>query len=217
MAGYPQIPSTVWWGLRNVLKRSPNATIDEKYLGVQLEVQEVAARQYVSELKRVGLLTEDGKGTPLAARWRHDETYWSAVQELMKAAYPESLLQVAPPGEADRQKVISWFERDGLGSGTASNKAATYFLMSSATPGEAPTRNAGSEKAAKAVPAKSKQQTKPPGAAPSAERKSEQRQQGQLLPLNINMQIHISADATSEQIESIFAAMRRYLYDNPAS
>ena len=32
------------------------------------------------------------------------------------------------------------------------------------------------------------------------------------MPLNINVQIHISAEATGEQIESIFTAMRRYLY-----
>ena len=53
---YPQIPSTVWWGVRNLLQRSPNATIDERALGVELNVQEVAARQYVVELKRVGIL-----------------------------------------------------------------------------------------------------------------------------------------------------------------
>lgn len=216
MAGYPQIPSTVWWGLRNVLKRSPNATIDEKYLGVQLSVQEVAAKQYVAELKRVGLLTDEGKATPLAAKWRHDETYWTAVQELMKAAYPESLLQLAPPGEADRQKVISWFERDGLGIGTANNKAATYFLMSSPTPGEAPARAATGERP-KVASTKSKQPEKAPPSTPPQDRKSEQKPSSQMLPLNINMQIHISADATSEQIESIFSAMRRYLYDNPAS
>jgi hypothetical protein len=37
------------------------------------------------------------------------------------------------------------------------------------------------------------------------------------IPLNVNVQIHISADASGEQIESIFSAMRRYLYDSPAN
>jgi hypothetical protein len=183
---------------------------------VQLGVQEAAARQYLYELKRVGLLTEDGKGTTLAAKWRHDETYWEAVQELMKAAYPESLLQVAPPGDADRQKVISWFVRDGLGTGTANNKAATYFLISSSAPGEAITRTTGPEKT-RAATIKSTQPTSRPAAVASGDRKSDPKQQGHMLPLNINMQIHISADATSEQIESIFSAMRRHLYENPAS
>jgi hypothetical protein len=36
------------------------------------------------------------------------------------------------------------------------------------------------------------------------------------LPLNLNVQIHISADASTDQIETIFAAMRKYLHDEPA-
>jgi hypothetical protein len=46
-------------------------------------------------------------------------------------------------------------------------------------------------------------------AASSPSNKKEERH----MPLNINIQIHISADATSEQIENIFAAMKKYLYD----
>jgi hypothetical protein len=80
----------------------------------------------MTRLKRVGILNEEGKATPVAGRWRHDETYWEAVQDILKGAYPESLLQLAPPGEAQRQAVVSWFTRAGLGSGTANNKAATY-------------------------------------------------------------------------------------------
>lgn len=63
-ASYPQIPSTVWWGVRRLLQRSPNAVIDERTLGVDLEVQEAAARQYLAELKRVGILNDDNKATP---------------------------------------------------------------------------------------------------------------------------------------------------------
>ncbi len=57
---YPQIPSTVWWGFRSILVKSPRVTIDEKLLGAQLEVQETAAKAYINELKAVGLLSEEG-------------------------------------------------------------------------------------------------------------------------------------------------------------
>ena len=33
---YPQIPSTVWWGVRSILQRTPNATLDERLLGVDV-------------------------------------------------------------------------------------------------------------------------------------------------------------------------------------
>lgn len=216
---YPQIPGTVWWGVRGILQRTPGATIDERLLGVQLGVQEAAARQYIAELKRVGILTDENKATPIAQRWRLDDSYLEAVDELVEAAYPEGLLHVAPPGEADRQKVVSWFLREGLGNGAAGNKAATYLLISSRAPNEAPGR-ASSSKArdeARITSAKSPTAT----AAPAPPTKSQSRRAPTTssaprpdgIPLNINLQIHIGADAGPEQIETIFSAMRRYLYD----
>jgi hypothetical protein len=83
-ASYPQIPSTVWWGVRKLLHRSPNAVVNERMLGVDLEVQEAAARQYLAELKRVGILNDDNKATPVANKWRHDDTYAEAVQDSLE-------------------------------------------------------------------------------------------------------------------------------------
>lgn len=220
---YPQIPSTVWWGVRSILQRTPSATIDERLLGVQLGVQEVAARAYINELRTVGIVTEDGKATALAQKWRLDDTYAEATAEIVAGVYPEGLIHLAPPGEAERQKVVSWFQREGLGHGSAGNKAATYLLLSSPTPNEAP-RASGKisqgESAARARPArrqssngsKSPEQTgKNP--APANEGQGSTSPRTDAFPLNINVQIHISADAGTEQIESIFQAMRRYLYD----
>lgn len=218
---YPQIPSTVWWGVRSILQRTPNATIDERLLGVQLGVQETAARQYIVELRHVGLLTDEGRATPLAARWRLDDTYSEAVREIVERSYPEGLIHVAPPGEADRQKVVSWFLREGLGQGAAGNKAATYLLMSSPEPSEAPAR--GQQRESNGAPVRKKaapvrEQPKPAGEAPKPPAASGGGA-GRIdaMPLNVNVQIHISADAGSEQIEAIFKAMRRYLYDAPAT
>lgn len=228
---YPQIPSTVWWGLRAILQRTPKATIDERLLGVQLSVQEAAARAYITELKNVGIIGEEGKATAVADKWRLDETYSDAVREIVSANYPEGLLNVAPPGEAERQKVVSWFQREGLGLGAAGNKAATYLLISSPTPNEAPrtpskanqTSPQQSERVLKEKADRVVQRVRP--AEPRAERSKQERRvkasgsedanQPQHMPLNINVQIHISADAGTEQIESIFKAMRRYLYDSP--
>lgn len=212
---YPQIPATVWWGLRGIFQRTPSATIDERFLGVHLGVQEVAARQYLTELKRVGILTEEGKATPVAGRWRNDESYWDAVQEILEGVYPAGLLQVAPPETAERQKVVSWFTHEGLGSGTAGNKAATYLLIASRTPNEAPSRGSSQKPAVEAVRS---QKSKPAKTTqPVQQNSAHASRQVESMPLNVNVQIHISADATGEQIESIFSAMRRYLYDKPAA
>jgi hypothetical protein len=197
-------------------------------------VQEAAAKAYIVELKGVGLITDEGKATPLANKWRLDDTYAEAVKELVASNYPEGLLHVAPPGEADRQKVVTWFLREGLGQGSAGNKAATYLLLSSPTPSEAPSggvarsgkedRGRRAAKPSRAAGAKSKPASTTKEAAGRLKRNGAGRDQvrsrveaPETFPLNINVQIHISADAGSEQIESIFSAMRRYLYDNPGS
>jgi hypothetical protein len=233
---YPQIPSTVWWGVRSIIQRTPNATIDERLLGVTLGVQEAAARAYIVELRNVGILSDENKATPLAQNWRLDESYAEAVEQIIQSTYPEGLVHVAPPGEAERQKVVSWFLREGLGQGAAGNKAATYLMISSPTPNEAPravAKAAQGESVPRARTAPTKAQ-RPPAAAQrgaghtppkggggggggSGDGSGGQRIGGETFPLNVNVQIHISADAGTEQIESIFQAMRRYLYDTPNS
>lgn len=215
---YPQIPTTVWWGVRSILQKSPGTTVDERLLSVQLQVQEAAARQYIAELKGAGILNEEGKPTPIALKWRVDDTYSEAVDELVAAVYPESLRHVAPPGDdMDRQKIVSWFLREGLGQGAAGNKAATYLLISSKQPNEAPGRG-GARKpkeasARRLMGSRSDKNSIVPQGEPARPEKTEHRRQLEIMPLNINVQIHISADANSEQIELIFSAMRRYLYD----
>jgi hypothetical protein len=221
-ASYLQIPSTVWWGLRALLRTKPNATIDDKYLAVNLGVQLAASRQYVSELKRAGLLSDDSKATELAMRWRNDETYREAADQIIENSYPDGLRDVAPPGAAERSKVISWFMHNGLGEGTARNKAGTYLMIANdgvqdAPDGKQKSKPSGTNKpVASATPAPQTTKTRPPSAhqpsgGPAAERG------GDAIPLNVNVQIHISADASTDQIEAIFSSMRRYLRNEPAT
>ncbi len=219
---YPQIPSTVWWGVRAILIRTPKVTIDEKLLGVELNVQEAAARQYVAELSAVGILTPEGKATPLAEKWRLEDHYQEAVDLLLQKNYPESLRTIG--ADFDRQKIVSWFLREGLGQGAAGNKAATYLLIGSPTPNEAAstggTRVATGKtprKSIKTVASSDGQVSKQPPKPSVSKTIRPGMSGGEGIPLNINVQIHISADAGSEQIESIFSAMRRYLYDAPGN
>lgn len=227
-ARYPQIPSTVWWGLRGILQKTPNTTIDERLLAIQLGVQPAAAKAYISELKFVGLLSEDSRATSLALRWRLDEKYSEAVREIVSKVYPQQLIDIAPPGEADRNTVVSWFQHEGFGSGAAGNKAAAYLLLSSPSPNDSPKSNGkdgANESRAKARPktrANSGKKSATTGIVPVEPEFTDKAiatgpKRGEHMPLNVNVQIHISADAGAEQIESIFQAMRRYLYDAPSA
>jgi hypothetical protein len=206
---FPQIPSTVWWGVRAILNRSPNSVIDERLLAIELTVQEVAAKAYVAELVAVGILNEDKRATPLALKWRLEEKY----QEAVESTYPESLRSMAPPETGERSKAISWFKHEGLGEGAAKNKAATYFMIGSPVPGESPSRSVNAGVSA----GSSRKVAKPKEPTPSQAKPSSGVTHTDSIPLNVNVQIHIGADASSEQIEAIFSAMRRYLYDKQAS
>jgi hypothetical protein len=204
---YPQIPSTVWWGVRGILNKTPNTTLDERTLAIQLDVQGAAAKQYIAELIHVGILDEEKKATPLALKWRLDQAYSEAVAEILASVYPQSLRDLAPPSEGDRQKVVSWFLHAGLGQGSAGNRASTYFLVGSPTPNESPIRRQDKPSVStKSVAGSDKSATIKKRVTPTlAHREGNAGGQGSDgIPLNVNVQIHISADATSEQIESIF-------------
>lgn len=214
---FPQIPSTVWWGLREQFKKTLPTKVTDSYLVAQLNVQATAAQQYLRELKKVGLLDEEGKPTDAAKKWRFDDTYREAADEILRTAYPSDLIELASPDDHDRQKAARWIMRAGdLGEGAARNKAATYFMIGASEPPSdlttprttrAPRAVAAREHSSKptATP-----RAKSEAAAPPAARDNRGGSDA-MMPLNVNVQIHISADATSEQIEAIFANMKKYL------
>ncbi|WP_157598650.1 hypothetical protein [Tateyamaria omphalii] len=216
---FPQIPTTVWWGIRNLIKKSPKTKFDASMIGASLGVQPAASRQYVAELKRAQILDEEGAATALALRWRQDDEYANAVKELVSEIYPESLVAIAPVGEAQRDVVTNWFIQQNLGEGSARNKAATYLLISSEQPGEGGSRPASPSKTGSSTKAstqssptrKVSSKSTPPSGAPK--RNSDANSSLQGFPLNVNVQIHISADASTDQIETIFASMRKHLHD----
>lgn len=212
---FPQIPSTVWWGLREQFKKTLPSKVTDSYLIAQLNVQATAAQQYLREIKKVGLLDEEGKPTDAAKKWRFDDTYREAADAMLRAAYPSDLIELAPPDDNDRQKAARWIMRAGdLGEGAARNKAATYFMIGASEPPSdlaAPkTTRQPRPAAAKQEPAKAAPRARSEAATPPAAHATSGGSDA-MMPLNVNVQIHISADATSEQIEAIFANMKKYL------
>lgn len=209
--GYPQIPGRVWWGIRDLLNRSPGMKFEDSNLAATLDVQLAAARQYLSEMKRIGVLGDDGAATDLGKKWRLDDDYDAAVAVILEGSYPASLISIAPPGSADRAMVEKWFVNSGLGSGTAKNKAGTYVMIANDRPGETRVRaSAPQPKRDDNSTAKSGREKQVTARASTLPIRGSS---GSLMPLNLNVQIHISAEATSEQIEKIFASMRKNLYD----
>lgn len=215
---FPQIPSTVWKNVWQILKRTPSRKLDDKVLAIELNVQRTAARQYQVELARLGILNEDGTPTPLAGRWRQDGDDPEIIREILQQAYPQDLLELAPPDDLDRDKVVRWFMSQNLGEGAAKNKAATYMRVASGVSAiDTPPASAQPKKAPKAVAARTGPRipvAREAGQSGKGAGKAAEMGQRRKPEFNVNVQIHISADATTEQIDAIFAAMSRYFDDS---
>lgn len=219
-SNYPQLPRSVWRGTWEILRKTPKRKLDEKALSVELAVQPTAAKAYARELVRLGLLKEDFTPSDLANRWRQDGKAPDVIEEILGLAYPVELRELAPRDDLNREKIVRWFMNEGLGEGSAKNKAATFIMVSTGVSDdeEAPVakpRNASSRKAA------TKENSVRSAKAEADRRGTEDGESGKggdngkrtrlgKPDLNVNVQIHISADATAEQIDAIFSSMRRY-------
>jgi hypothetical protein len=209
---YPQLPSAVWWKLRDAFNRRIPAKINESYLASILSVGTTAARQYLRDLKSIGLVNEDDSPSELVVDWRDDEKYRAISQQMLNSIYPDELLASAHPPNPDRQWVVRWFMQNlKIGEGAAGNKAAFYILLASgelqklvqtgtATKGKANAKPPLSRAAA----AESRSMPTPPPIPAAARTHIEPN-------IQLNIQIHISADATNEQIDAIFASMATHL------
>lgn len=212
--GFPQLPTTVWRGVWQLLNKAPTRKLDERTLSADLGVQTTAAKQYLKELEKLGIISPEGHPSDLADDWRQDANDPKVIDRILELAYPESLRQLAPPSDLDRDKVIRWFQGEKLGIGAAKNKAATYLMVASGMPDEAP------KAAANSTPRKPKEREKPTVKTAEEPTRKQNSNKGETRSRNpqlaVNVQIHISADASTEQIDAIFSAMRKYFDDAEA-
>jgi hypothetical protein len=210
---FPQIPSTVWRGVWSLLRKSPNRRLDDATLAIELNVQPAAAKQYVNELARLKILESDGAPTALAGRWRQDGDDKEIISEILQNAYPDALLQLAPIEDLNRDKIVRWFMNQNLGEGAAKNKAATYIRIASGVSAvDAPASRDPSIRPAQAAAGQSSSSRRTANTSPAGNPTAKNvPPSGQKSPeLHVNVQVHISADASSEQIDAIFSSMKRY-------
>lgn len=124
---FPQIPSTVWKGVWGLLRKSPTRKLDDASLAAELNVQQTAAKQYLNELVRLGILEPEGTPTELAGRWRQDGDNTDIITEILQKAYPESLLQLAPLDDLNRDKIVRWFMGQQLGEGSRQEQSSYVY------------------------------------------------------------------------------------------
>jgi hypothetical protein len=217
---FPMLPVAHWFALRKKFKQSIPGVITDNYLATVLDMAANSARANVLPfLRTLGIIDTDGKPKERAKLWRDDNSYPEVCQAILKEVYPDELLHAVPDPQENRDSTKRWFaNQTGSGDAACSRMAALYTILIDANP--SPKSGASKQKPAQKHP---KEMTKPP--QPKIARKKEPQKSTTIDPsitthdgepripsININLQVHISADASSDQIEQIFAAMAKHIY-----
>jgi Family of unknown function (DUF5343) len=215
---FPMLYISHWWALRKKFKQSIPGVVTDGYLATVLEMKANSARANVLPfLKTLGIIDADGKTGDRARQWRDDGHYSSVCKAILMEVYPQELLD-AVGDTAQRSQAESWFANEtGSGAAAVSRMAALYMVLLEGDPA----KQADQEKAERAK--KNERPTekleKNSGAQVSAPAPSYEPaivhtapQNPQLPSININLEIHISADSTPDQIDAIFTGMAKHIY-----
>jgi hypothetical protein len=223
---FPTIPTSLWWTLRRRFRQSIPGVISDSYLATVLNMAEASARANVRPaLRALGLIQSDGKATERVSLWRDDETYPEVCKAMVEATYPEELIHGISEPWHDQARTERWFaNKTGVGENGARKMASLYTLLMEADPSkqdgekkQGPVKKASAE-GRQVVQKSATMPSKQVVAKAVAKDDDNERVKHSGLPsgpdVNINLQIHISADASPDQIEQIFASMSKHLYKN---
>lgn len=226
---FPMMPETSWWSLRQQFKKTIPSLLSVSYLKSLLGLtSDQSARNLLSPLKQMKIIDEDGKPLQRANDWRNDDKYLAVCQEILEEIYPPELLELFPDREVDSASVKNWFMNAlAVGASAASKNAATFTMLKSGEIKDlAAIKTQNTKPKSKTTqPFKSREeQTKKlatmtgesdsiPVAMNPAKGSGLNIGTNEIVPtVHIDLQIHISPEASSNQIDAIFASMAKHLY-----
>jgi len=217
---FQMLPVAHWWTLRERFKQSMPGIVTDNYLATALNMQPGSAQVNVLPyLKDIGLIDNNGKTQKLAKAWRDDNQYADVCMKMREKLYPAELRDSVPNPSEDRNAVERWFaNHTGVGSGAVKRMAAIYVVISEADISKKPDKPITRESRGikKKTMAKSVSQSNSARLTPTTPKPLAQTPPA-VFPnptpgLNINLEIHISADATPDQIDKIFESMAKHIY-----
>jgi hypothetical protein len=227
---FPMLPIAHWWQLRKQFKKSIPGAVTDNYVATVLGMQPNSARANVLPfLEDLRIIGEDNRPTERATLWRDDEHYADVCKAILKEVYPQELLDAVSDPNTNRVQAERWFaNHTGAGEAAVKRMAGLYAVLAEADASKQPDleKKEAKERPTRERPAKERPSSRPPTAsvpasAPdpntySREREKQEREKEQsrrAAPgININLQVHISADATPDQIDQIFASMAKHIY-----
>jgi hypothetical protein len=225
---YPMLPVGSWWELRKKFKQSIPGVVTDSYLATVLNMQLGSARGNVLPyLKQLGIIDGEGKTGERAKLWRDDGHYAGVCKAMLEEVYPPELLHAVSDPNSNRDQAERWFANaTGTGEVAARRMASVYAVLVEADASKQPDKER-KDKKDRPTPIPSEERPKrytgpAAGARPVEHSRPAQEElrannsrdsHGSQPPgININLQVHISADATPDQIDQIFASMAKHIY-----
>ena len=210
---YPMLPVNHWWALREKFKQSIPGIVTANYLATVLNMKEVSARANVLPfIQQLGITDDEGKTLDRAREWRDDIMYPEVCVTMANEVYPSDLLEAVPDPANNRVAAERWFSNNtGLGATAVRRMASFFTVLIAANPENKPTsKSTGSKTTAATSPPKNKAARAANKAKPQ---EGMEQQGGDDAPgVHINLQIHVSSDATPDQIDKIFESMAKHIY-----
>ncbi len=200
-------------------------SINPTFISSISEMTDASAKSNViAPLRELLLIDESGKPTELMERWRHDDEYPAVCAEIRDKVYPSELIEAfGNPTTEQEPRIKTWFAKKAkVGDVAARMYTSTYILLCEADPskseetqtkpkrdsGGRPKKSKGSIVTRDTTPTNQKVEANPGG----REDISSKSGGGKNFPsIHIDVQVHISPDTTSEQIDKIFESMSKHL------
>ena len=209
---YPMLPVNHWWTLREKFKQSIPGTVTANYLATVLNMKEVSARANILPfIQQLGITDDEGKTLDRAREWRDDTMYPDVCATIAKEVYPSELLEAVPDPANNRAAAERWFSnKTGAGVAAVQRMTRLFSVLIDANPENKP----GSKSTGEKISSTSHPKKKAAGAATKGETPQGKEQQGgdDAPSVHINLQIHVSSDATPDQIDKIFESMATHIY-----
>lgn len=217
---YPMIPLKHWWELRKKFKMSIPKEVSPRYVSSSLNMKESSAKaNIIPHLRTVGIIDTEGKPTDRAIKWRDDKEYLKVCEEIKKEIYPSELLDAVPDPKSNQEGAKRWFSNTGVGDVAATKMTAFYQLLVEADPTKESSATSKNRIGKTVKPVKEMQKNK----KEQVKTHEKKKEAGEIMvdrispSIHIDIQIHISPDASPDQVEKIFESMARHLYKGDIS
>ena len=212
---FPQMPVKHWWALRRKFQQSIPGTVTANYLAATLNMKEDSARaNIIPPLKQMGIIDKEGKPKDRAAKWRDEQQYPEVCKEVLVEIYPKELRDAAPNPTQDKRSASRWFANHTHAGKVAVGKmVACYTVLTEADPSKTPkVRSAKPTTRRKRKEKTETTQVETEKKRSGLNRDAENNTKAKLPQICINLQVHISSDASSDQIDQIFTSMAKHIY-----